>query len=274
MSDVSPTPTTAPSIFTPTRQVIFCDHLSRSGNVRAACARAGISAPTAYTARRRDHAFARAWAAALVLAREAAEAVLAERAIDGIEEVVFYRGEEIARRRRYDTRLLLAHLARLDRACEDRDALKDAGHFDTLLAEIAGAIEENPAHDWIAFRDAEVEAAMDAAREELGIEEQWDKADPEEVEEAGLRAGLDAEAKWAEREAEIFGVVDGIVGEELPDHSPTLSRHPCEGRGPSAGSVEREPQLPSDGPVGPLPAQGRRGILAKTEFLPEPCKAV
>ncbi|QPC97764.1 hypothetical protein [Qipengyuania soli] len=44
--------------------------------------------------------------------------MLADRALNGVEEAVFYHGEEVARRRRYDSRLLLAHLARLDRMAE------------------------------------------------------------------------------------------------------------------------------------------------------------
>lgn len=57
------------------RQRRFCDHLSVSGNVRAACSVVGVSAPVAYKYRRRSVRFALAWDAALVLAREHAEAV-------------------------------------------------------------------------------------------------------------------------------------------------------------------------------------------------------
>jgi len=75
-----------------------------------------------------------------VLARDAAEQVLAERALEGVEEAVFYHGEEVARRRRFDTRLLLAWLARLDRRADgNADARRRAGRFDELLASLAGA---------------------------------------------------------------------------------------------------------------------------------------
>src|SRR6187431_302171 len=48
------------------------------------------------------------------------------RAIEGIEEEVRYRGEVVGTRRRYDTRLLLAHMARLDKLAEDEHAADDA----------------------------------------------------------------------------------------------------------------------------------------------------
>ena len=103
------------TIFAPRRQADFLASLALNGNVRLACRAASVSAQTAYRARRASPAFARAWDAALLAARDHAEQVLADRALNGVEEAVFYHGEEVARRRRYSDRLLLAHLARLDR---------------------------------------------------------------------------------------------------------------------------------------------------------------
>jgi hypothetical protein len=129
--------------WTPARKALFLSVLAEQGNVRVAAARVGISAQSAYVLRRRDGVFAAAWGAALVLAREAAEQVLADRALNGVEEAVFYHGEVVAMRRRYDSRLLLAHLARLDQRCgKDRDAARRAARFDELLAVVAG--EEVP----------------------------------------------------------------------------------------------------------------------------------
>ncbi len=106
---------------TPARMADFLESLQVLGNVSIACRRAGVARQTAYRARRRSAGFARAWDAALVAARTVAEAELAERALNGVEEAVYYHGEEVARRRRYDSRLLLAHLARLDKAAERLD---------------------------------------------------------------------------------------------------------------------------------------------------------
>jgi hypothetical protein len=101
-----------------------------------------MSRTSAYLLRRRDAVFADAWTAALVLARRHVEEVLATRALDGVEEAVWFRGELVGVRRRYDSRLLLAHLARLDVAGEGHEAL--AERFDEVLALVAG---EEPCAD-------------------------------------------------------------------------------------------------------------------------------
>lgn len=124
------------TIFSPEAQGIFLEHLSTGGNVRLACRACGVSPQTAYRARRKSPALAALWDAALVSARVHAADVLANRALDGLEEAVFYHGEEVARCTRYSDRLLLAHLARLDRLAEREEvraaeALLD-GAIDTL----------------------------------------------------------------------------------------------------------------------------------------------
>lgn len=120
------------------RKVRFLHWLSEKGDVRAACARVGMSRSSAYVQRRRDRVFGQGWEAALVLARRHVEEVLATRALDGVEEAVFYHGEQVAVRRRFDARLLLAHLARLDRAAEETVAGAHAARFDEVLALLAG----------------------------------------------------------------------------------------------------------------------------------------
>lgn len=105
--------------FTRARQVEFLHALADCGQVRRASAAIGISYRTVYRERRANRAFARAWDAALLSARALGEDVLACRALDGVEEVVWFRGEEVGRRVRFDSRLLLAHLARLDKLTED-----------------------------------------------------------------------------------------------------------------------------------------------------------
>ena len=128
-------------VLTPERKLRFLDCLAQHGNVRVAAARVGVSRSGLYLARRRDLRFADGWRAALCRARDHAEAVLAERALDGVEEQVFYHGEVIATRRRFDTRLLLAHLARLDALCAER---RGAEPFDLALARVAGIEAATP----------------------------------------------------------------------------------------------------------------------------------
>ena len=136
-------PTAADPIFTPARKLRFLDELARHGNVRVAAARVGVSRSGAYLARSRDAAFAKAWRGALVFGRDCAVEEMAVRAIEGWEEPVFYRGRQVAVRRRHDARLLLAHIARLDKACADGEG-GDAGseelaaRFDALRGALVG----------------------------------------------------------------------------------------------------------------------------------------
>ena len=124
--------------FTPDRRVRFLHHLATTGNVRRACAAVGVSPQSAYVHTRRDPAFAAGWDAALLLARDAAEEVLAERALNGTLETIFYRGEAVGSRVRFDARLLLAHLARLDSHHEQAEAAQGiAARFDDYLEELS-----------------------------------------------------------------------------------------------------------------------------------------
>ncbi|MDG2003740.1 MAG: hypothetical protein P8J20_10455 [Novosphingobium sp.] len=145
--------------WTPALKARFLALLADTGNVRLSARRCGLSAQSAYVQRRRDALFARGWAAAIMLARDHAEQVLADRAIEGVEERVYYRGELIATRRRYDSRLLLAHLARLDRLAGEQADGDEAERFDELLALVAG--EEPPE----ALAALELNEILPAARE-------------------------------------------------------------------------------------------------------------
>ncbi|MCZ8019396.1 hypothetical protein [Novosphingobium sp.] len=146
----TPDPDTAPdagdvrSLFTRPRQVAFLAALAATGSVRSASATAGISHQTAYRARLASPGFRRGWDAALLAARAQAEEVLACRALEGWEEDVVYHGEVVASRRRFSDRLLLAHLARLDRLCGDAEVAEFADRFDEVLARYEAG-EDRPA---------------------------------------------------------------------------------------------------------------------------------
>jgi hypothetical protein len=129
---------------------------------------------------------------------------------------VFYHGEEVARRRRYDSRLLLAHLARLDRLCEARADAGEAEDFDDLLAQL-GDPGRAPLGSRAAFVEecaAEAERfAMDALydAEDAGEEVDWEGGAIDPVVEA-MREARDASGEgWdmAQREARDF--VDALV---------------------------------------------------------------
>ena len=108
--------------------------LAECGNVRAVCRALHLSAQTAYRARRTCPDFRLAWDAAMLAARVHAEEVLADRAINGVEEAIYYHGEEVARRTRFDSRLLLAHLGRLDRLEGDGYVVEVSEDFERALA--------------------------------------------------------------------------------------------------------------------------------------------
>tara|TARA_R110002033_G_scaffold48042_3_gene93951 strand:- start:116605 stop:117654 length:1050 start_codon:yes stop_codon:yes gene_type:complete len=165
------TPTTRHDGWLPDIRVKFLEALSRTGNVGAAAYYVQRSRQSAYDLRRRDPDFARGWQAALVLARDVAEDALQERAIDGIEEPVYYHGEVVGMRRRYDSRLLLAHLARLDKIAEQVPARRAAARFEELMEAIRTGADSAPliavpTDDELAAAAAQAEVRQPAAEEQ------------------------------------------------------------------------------------------------------------
>ena len=141
-----PAPTSAEAgVFTRARQVAFLENLSVTGSVRSAASAAGTSHQTAYRTRRSTPAFRIAWDAALVVARVSVADTVGCRAIDGVTEEVRYHGEVVGTRTRYSDRLLLAHLARLDRLAETPAANAFADIFDEALARFERGEEAVPA---------------------------------------------------------------------------------------------------------------------------------
>jgi len=165
------TPTTRHDGWLPEIRVKFLEALSRTGNVGAAAYYVQRSRQSAYDLRRRDPDFARGWQAALVLARDVAEDALQERAIDGIEEPVYYHGEVVGMRRRYDSRLLLAHLARLDKIAEQVPARRAAARFEELMEAIRTGADSAPliavpTDDELAAAAAQAEGRQPPAEEQ------------------------------------------------------------------------------------------------------------
>jgi len=144
-------------------RVKFLEALAQTGNVQASAYFVQRTRQSAYDLKRRDPDFARAWLAALVLAREEAQDKLQERAIEGVEEEVFYHGEVVATRRRYDSRLLLAHLGRLDKIAAQIPAQRGAARFGDMLdaigkGEDTAPLIATPTEDELAIQAAEAEA--------------------------------------------------------------------------------------------------------------------
>ena len=160
----TPTPTTRHDGWHLDLRVKFLEALAQTGNVQASAYFVQRSRQSAYDLKRRDPDFARAWLAALVLAREEAQDKLQERAIEGVEEEIFYHGEVVATRRRYDSRLLLAHLARLDKIAEQIPAQRGAARFGDMLDAIGKGEDTAP----LIATPTEEELAVLAAAAETG----------------------------------------------------------------------------------------------------------
>lgn len=261
--------------WTSERKALFLDRLSAHGNARAACRAVGLSAESAYKQRRRDPLFARGWAAAVVLGRDASIQALTERAVEGVEERIYYRGELVGTRRRYDSRLLLAHLARLDKLADEKGAAADAGRFDELIACIA----EGDGAELAAPRASYVEQAGDSADDRLRHEhaerhpalysdESSDPLTPpgylsdeeealfqavdDECFEAAEQARLAAGREWDRYQAAIYEAVDALCA---PPDAPVQSGLPGHPLATAATSTNSTPAgaeralLPFDGPA-------------------------
>lgn len=84
----------------------FLEAFRKSGNVTGACRAAGVARSTVYEAREKDEAFAARWREAEDEAADLLEEEARRRAVDGWEEPVFYKGEQVSAVRRWDSRLL------------------------------------------------------------------------------------------------------------------------------------------------------------------------
>jgi hypothetical protein len=244
-SFISPDPATRHDGWSPERQGRFLNGLAACGSVRAACGAAGMSRDAAYTLRRRDALFARGWAAALVLARENSVELLADKATEGIEEEIWHRGELVGTKRRFDARLFLAHVARLDRMVEENGAAaRDAARFDEIHACIAGAdvpepfeVEDKPLP---LDRETAIAMADEMAREAVG--ESWEERRLQktnrrlsaeeraviarEMAAEGTRARLDAAAQWDIWFDRACNAADDLLGRPNKPPLPGLAGNP------------------------------------------------
>jgi hypothetical protein len=95
--------------WTPERQRAFIDALAELGSVKAAAKRINMSAEGAYYLRRQPGAesFRAAWAAALDHGVQRLADIAIDRATEGVANPVFWRGEIVGEKRKYNDRLLM-----------------------------------------------------------------------------------------------------------------------------------------------------------------------
>lgn len=103
---------------TPDRQSAFLDALAACGSVTRAARAVGLSRTAVYNLRNRQDPGAEAFRVAWDGALKQAVAVLAEtafeRALNGVEEPVFHKGEQVGTRTRHNDKLLMFLLRTLD----------------------------------------------------------------------------------------------------------------------------------------------------------------
>ena len=222
------------------RKARFLERLAVCGNVRTSCAAAGMGRDSAYRLRRRDAVFARAWDAAMLLSVPRSSDVLADKATEGVEEDVWYRGERVGTRCRFDGRLLLAHIARLEKLVAQipESAADDAARFDELVAYIGGveppgtiAVDEEPlpldrdmalvmadetARDMVLIEQEERgrETASGAKRRRVTAAERRALAQEQSI--AGARARAEMEREWDTWQAHACAAVDELIGPGKP----------------------------------------------------------
>jgi hypothetical protein len=147
----------------------FLRVLAETGVVADACRAVGISRPAVYNRRNSaaGRAFALAWEAALLLSRRAVADDVMSRVRHGVIERVYRNGELVAERHKYDNRLTMAALTRLDRIAEGHGANAPAvnaiaDEFDQFVGNLPHGLEE--AEDFIAARcpDPTTQAAAPA----------------------------------------------------------------------------------------------------------------
>lgn len=94
---------------TPERQRRFLEVLAATGSVQEAARQAGASRQAFYALRNRaaSKRFSEAWNRAIGRAINILGDTAFERAIEGVEEPVFWKGEQVGTRRRYNDRLLM-----------------------------------------------------------------------------------------------------------------------------------------------------------------------
>ncbi|WBH16634.1 hypothetical protein [Sphingomonas radiodurans] len=95
--------------WTAERQRAFIAALAELGSVKAACQRINLATTGAYHLRRQPGAdgFRAAWEAALASGVQRLADIAIDRAIEGTPVPVFYHGEQVGERRRYNDRLLM-----------------------------------------------------------------------------------------------------------------------------------------------------------------------
>ena len=233
--------------WTPDRQRGFLERIAEGATVDEASASVGLSSGAAYTLRRRaaGAAFALGWDAAKLVARPIVAETLFLRAIAGQTERVTRPDGEVIERHRYDNRLAMSLLNRLDRHADATETANAAtrmvaAEFDAFLdiiARDAGParaglfLGERLPSDAVGERPAEAAMAPILAlaradrwlRTGAGLASEIDTADLDPA----ARAGWTAE-QWARAEAAgLLRLAPEPEPEPAPEPAPPAAPAPA-----------------------------------------------
>lgn len=138
--------------WTPAKKRFFLERFAECGVIVEACEAAGMSARAVYNLRDRDPLFAAGLDAASVKARGPLADEAYSRARNGVVERIYKDGAIVAERHRYDNRLTMAVLARLDSRI-DRAEEKGAAHLKLVASwdEYLDALGEDRREDGLAL---------------------------------------------------------------------------------------------------------------------------
>lgn len=118
-------------------KVRFLDTLARTGNLAVAYDVSGVSHHRLNVLRKDDAEFAELWDRAIEAGIDTLESEAIHRALEGIEEVVYYHGEQIGTVRRYSDGLLIFLLKALrPEKYGDNPKVKEDESVTELLREI------------------------------------------------------------------------------------------------------------------------------------------
>jgi hypothetical protein len=205
--------------WTPEKQRRFLERFAECGIVLEACEAVGMSARSAYNLRDRDPLFAAGWDAAQAMARPRLADEAYSRALNGVVDRIYKDGMIVAERHRYDNRLTMSVLARLD-ARLDRAEEKGAPHL-ALVArwdEYLAALGEDRREDGLAML-APAGAEGKEKAEDRELHEVYDGEDPD----MGPDEDCDPHQVWEDEDgwwtdypppAGFAGYQEGAYGED------------------------------------------------------------
>jgi hypothetical protein len=138
--------------WTPEKKRLFLERFAECGVIVEACEAAGMSAKSVYNLRDRDLLFAAGLDAACVKARGPLADEAYSRARNGVVERLYKDGVIVAERHRYDNRLTMSVLARLDSRI-DRAEEKGAAHLKLVARwdDYLAALSEDRREDGLAL---------------------------------------------------------------------------------------------------------------------------